>query len=145
MPNDTRGETFYIAAKVPDAIDDVVDIRDTLTARGFTCIYDWTQVTVPKPYKDHPDAAARAAEDMARAVHQCDNLIVITHARGKGLHIETGGALVASIILHYIHGRQAKRLFVVGDDCDGSQFYFHPHVTRCPTIADLYGHFPSRT
>lgn len=135
----------YIASKVGLMDEAVRQLRRELERRGYVIIYDWTEVIVEKPFADHPEQVREASMAMAKAVMNCDIMIVLTAPGGIGYHIETGGALVASMILHFITGQEPqveKRLFVVGADNERSVFYFDPLVTRLPDILALLRHLP---
>lgn len=134
---------FYIASKV-GKMDEVVNVvRDELIRRGYVELYDWRLDTIEKPFVDHQDQVAKVAKAMAYAIMNCDILIVLTAPGGIGYHIETGGALISSIITHFITGQEQKRIFIVGDDNERSVFYFLPWVTRLPDIPTLLEHLPS--
>ncbi len=136
---------FYIASKVGLMDEAVNALRDELVRRGYVEIYDWRQNVIEKPFEDHSDQVEKAAEAMAYAVMHCDILIVMTALGGIGYHIETGGAFIASIILHFITGQKPqvqKRIFVVGEYNNRSVFYFHPLVTRLPDVPALLEHLP---
>ncbi len=64
-----------------------------------------------------------------------DVIVVLSDRTGLGLHIETGGALVLSIVLVFIQGRKDRKVFMVGKDNDKSIFYYHRSVTRLPNVA----------
>ncbi len=117
----------------------VRDLFHILTILGYVVAYDWTENPVPKPFEKHANLAAEAAERMARAVMECDILIVLCSPNGVGYHIETGGALVAGIILAFIGAGPRKRIYVVGEGNDRSVFYFHQSVTRVPDIPTFLG------
>ena len=71
-----------------------------------------------------------------------DVVVVLGEQSGLGLHIETGGALVASIILQFIAGQRRKRILIIGDQRERSIFYFHDSVERFATIDDALETLP---
>ncbi len=127
----------YIASKVGLMEGPVKDLKMTLQEMGIEINYDWTENIISKPFEDHVDQVQVVAEKMAKAVMECDVLIVLFVKGGLGLHIETGGALVSSIILSFITGQKRKHIFVVGEGNDTSAFYFHDSVKRVPDIPSL--------
>jgi hypothetical protein len=127
----------YIASKLGPMEHEVRALKKILEYRGYTIGYDWTEHPVAKPFADHPKEAHAAASAMAEAVRRCDILIVLCAPNGLGMHIETGGALVSSIILSYITNQVHKQIYIVGEDNDRSVFYFHESVTRVPNIQVL--------
>jgi hypothetical protein len=129
--------TVYIASKIGPMDGSVRELKSAIEDLGFRVIYDWTERPVSKPFAEHLDDATTAAEAMARAVMHCDILIVLYAEGGVGFHIETGGALVASIILSFITGQKKKHIYVVGKGNDRSVFYFHESVTRVADTAQL--------
>ena len=130
-------QRVYVASKVSRMEGVVQELISWLEERGYSVPYDWTQYPVLKPYELHAIEAAQAAEKMARAVMECDILIVLCAKNGVGYHIETGGALVASIVLGFITGQQQKKIYVVGEGNKRSIFYYHPTVERVATIFAL--------
>ncbi|MBU2068288.1 MAG: hypothetical protein ABIJ60_00925 [Patescibacteria group bacterium] len=128
---------FYIASKVNQAEPAVNELKREIENLGHEIIYDWTENIIPKPFKENIEAVSKAAEDMANAVMNCDALIVLCAKDGLGMHIETGGALVASIILSFIKNRPEKNIYVVGKNNDRSVFYFHKSVKRVSDIPTL--------
>ncbi len=113
--------------------DEVRKLKVILEDTGlFEINYDWTANPVRKPFEENIDQASRAAEAMAKAVMECDILIVLSAEGGIGYHIETGGALVTGIILSFITGQKKKEIYVVGEGNDRSVFYFHRSVRRVP-------------
>ncbi len=131
------GKRIYIASKVGPMEEEVKRLKNTLESRDYNILYDWTENPVSKPFQDHPEQSARAAHDMAQAVMNCDILIVLFAEGGIGFHIETGGALVSSIILSMITGQSKKEIYVVGNGNDRSVFYFHDSVKRLDTVEEL--------
>src|SRR3989344_1379489 len=129
-----KGNRVYIASKVNLKESEVRTLRSKLEGLGYAIIYDWTKTVVPKPFTAYSLEAHKAAEKMAKAVMRCDILIVLLAPNGLGMHIETGGALVASIILQFVAGQRRKRIFIVGEGNDRSVFYFHDSVERVPNI-----------
>ena len=127
---------FYIASKVGLAEPEVDRLSDVLVGRGYINMYDWTQSIVDKPFRDHATEAHEAAECMLNAVKHCDIIIVLVKDKGLGLHIETGGALVAGMIWQDVMGQKRKRILIVGEDSERSVFYFHKSVERFQTVAD---------
>jgi hypothetical protein len=128
----------YIASKVGPMEQEVRELKEKLVKLGFQIIYDWTELPVMKPFEEHIEEATLAAENMARAVMECDILVVLFAKGGIGFHIETGGALVASIIQSFIGGEQKKKkIYIVGDGNDKSIFYFHKSVRRLPDTGAL--------
>ena len=127
----------YIASKFGLMEEEVQRLRVSIEKLGHRIIYDWTEHPIPKPFEEHIKEATKAAEAMAQAVMNCDILIVLPAERGVGLHIETGGAMVASIILTFILGTPVKEIYIVGEQNDRSAFYFHESVTRVPNIDSL--------
>ena len=97
-------------------------------------IYDWTEHPVAKPFEEHIEEATAAADAMAHAVMECDILIVLYAEGGVGFHIETGGALVSSIILSFITGQKKKHIYIVGEGNDKSVFYFHKSIKRLSNV-----------
>ncbi len=138
-----KNNRVYIASKVGPMESSVKDLRDELERRGYEIVYDWTTLPILKPFEEHIDQATEAAEAMARAVMECDILIVLFADAGIGFHIETGGALVASIIQTFIGGEQKqKRIYVVGEGSGRSVFYFHKSVQRLPDVIALLEELP---
>ena len=133
----SRKNRVYIASKLGPMEEQVRTLRDELTRRGYVIIYDWTEHPVQKPFAEHVEEAHAAAEAMAEAVRCCDILIVLCAPNGLGMHIETGGALVTSIILSFITKQEQKQIYVIGDGNERSVFYFHRSVTRLPSEAAL--------
>lgn len=116
----------------------VTELKMELEQRGFQINYDWTTLPVMKPFEDHIEEATLAAEAMARAVMECDILIVLFADAGIGFHIESGGALVASIIQTFIGGAsKQKKIYIVGEGNGRSIFYFHKSVKRLPDVSAL--------
>lgn len=132
-----KDNRVYIATKVNRMEGAVASLRRELEARGYEIIYDWTEYPIERPFREHLEQAHEAAEKMALAVMRCDILVVLYAEGGLGFHIETGGALVTSIILSYITGQKPKRIYVVGDGNERSVFYFHNSVTRLPDVERL--------
>lgn len=129
----------YIASKLGSMEPAVRILKETLERIGFQIIYDWTERPVVKPFEKNLAEAAEAAQQMTQAVMQCDILIVLCAEGGIGYHIETGGALVASVILSMVTGQPHKQIYVVGEGNDRSIFYFHPLVKRLPDVIGLLG------
>lgn len=133
-----KNNRVYIASKVGPMEEEVKELKITLEYMGFQIVYDWTRMPVAKPFEDHLEESTQAAEAMAKAVMECDILIVLFAQAGIGFHIETGGALVASIIQSFIGGKQKqKKIYVVGEGNDRSIFYFHKSVQRIPDVSTL--------
>ena len=131
------GKRIYIASKVGPMEQEVKELKNTLEERGYSFLYDWTEKPISKPFQDHAEQSAQAAHEMAQAVMNCDILVVLFAEGGIGFHIETGGALVSSIILSMITGQPKKQIYVVGTGNDRSVFYFHPSVQRLDTVEEL--------
>lgn len=132
----------YIASKLGPMEEMVQRLRDELVGRGYIIIYDWTERPVQRPFAEHADEAHEAAEAMAEAVRCCDILIVLCAPNGLGMHIETGGALVTSIILSFITKQEQKKIYVIGEGNERSVFYFHRSVTRLPSTKTLLEMLP---
>ena len=132
-----KKRSVYIATKMNSMEHVVRKLRRELEGVGFEIIYDWTEHPVSKPFETHLAEASKAAELMAKAVMQCDIFIVIYDEKGIGFHIETGGALITSIILSQITGQEEKKIYVVGGENDKSVFYFHSSVTRVSNVVEL--------
>lgn len=115
----------------------VKELQRKVEKIGYTIIYDWTENPAQKPYEEHIEEAAMAAEKMTQAVIDCDILIVLWAEGGVGFHIETGGGLIASIISSQIPNQKKKHIFVVGDGKGSSVFYFHKLVKRLASIPEL--------
>jgi hypothetical protein len=133
----THLKKVYIASKLNSMEETVQRLKAELELRGYEIPYDWTLHPISKPYSSHANEAHTAADNMIRAIMSCDILVVLCAPNGLGLHIETGGALVAGGIQAYISERQQKRIYVVGEHNDRSVFYFHTSVTRIPDIPAL--------
>ena len=133
----TTGKRVYIASKVNKMEKEVNSLKEKLLEMGHSIIYDWTQYPVEKPFADNVPTATVAADNMAKAVMNCDVLIVLCAEGGIGYHIETGGAMVASIILSYVTGKPQKEIYVVGEGNDRSVFYFHESVKRVDSVDEL--------
>lgn len=131
------GKRVYIASKFNRSEPQVQALRVQLEARGYDIVYDWTETPVPKPFSVYPQEAHMAAEEMAKAVMHCDIIIVLLAPDGLGMHIETGGALVAGIILQFIAGQKRKRILVVGEGNERSVFYFHKSVERVSDVESV--------
>lgn len=132
-------ETFnriYIAS-AGSMKNTVKELQREVEKMGYAIIYDWTEHPVQKPYEEHTEEAAMAAEKMAYAVIECDILIVLWAEGGVGFHIETGGGLIASIIQSQIPNQKKKHIFVLGDGKGSSVFYFHKSVKRLGGIPEL--------
>lgn len=128
---------FYIAGRL-GMEDEVRRLKKTVEELGHTIIYDWTETYVPKPFEENIEKATQAAEAMAQAVMACDIFVLLCAKGGLGMHIETGGALIASIITTFIMGGQPKKIYIVGDrNIRSSIFYFHKAVTRVPDVDTL--------
>ncbi len=134
MPKNNR---VYIASKVGPMESSVRELKLKLEQMGFVVIYDWTEHPIEKPFEQHIQEATVAANEMAKAVMKCDILIVLYAEGGIGFHIETGGALVSSIILSFITGQKKKHIYIVGEGNDRSVFYFHESVRRVPDTESL--------
>lgn len=134
---DRTNNRVYIASKLGTMEPVVTALKSSLEEQGYVINYDWTEHPVAKPFAEHARHAHEAAENMARAVMECDVLVVLCAPNGVGYHIETGGALVTGIILQFIQGQGAKRIYVVGEGNDRSVFYYHASVTRLPDIESL--------
>lgn len=120
----------YIASKMDLMEPQVRALGAQFKERGYIVPYDWTEHPVIKPFSKHRKAANFAAEKMARAVMECDIMVVLCAEHGLGYHIETGGALVTSVVLNFVTGQKRKRIFVVGPGNHRSIFYFHETVIR---------------
>ncbi len=131
------GNRVYVAGKVGKGEEAVKSLIGHLEALGYTVTYDWTLYPIQKPFEGNHDAAL-AAERMARGVMEADIVIVLCQKEGGvGYHIETGGALIASLVISYIQGERRRRIYLVGEGNDRSVFYFHPAVTRVGSIEDI--------
>lgn len=126
--------TFYVAAKLSRNEAAVRDLIRFVKNLGHTITFDWTTYPVERPFAKNKPRAHDAAEKMAVGVMNADVVIVLADRAGLGLHIETGGALVAGIILQFIKGQKDKRIFIVGKDNKTSIFYYHKSVTRVRDI-----------
>lgn len=132
------GKRIYIASKLGEMEEKVRKLKVELESCGHEIIYDWMEYPVAKPFAENISQATVAADNMAKAVMRCDVLVVLTTpAGGVGYHIETGGALVASIVLSYITGQRQKEIYVVGEGNDRSVFYFHDSVVRLSDVSAL--------
>jgi hypothetical protein len=127
----------YIASKFGIMESSVQRLKTTLEERGYRINFDWTVEPISKPFEQNAQQAHEAAERMARAVMECDIMIVLCAPNGLGYHIETGGALVTSIILDLITKQRRKQIYVIGQGNDRSVFYFHDSVIRLPTVDSL--------
>lgn len=128
--------TIYIASA--GSMKTIVkELQKEVEKMGYIINYDWTENPVQKPYSEHTEEAAIAAEKMAHSVIECDILIVLWTEGGVGFHIETGGGLIASIILSQSTNQKKKHIFVVGDEKGSSIFYFHRLVKRLGGIPEL--------
>lgn len=132
-----EGNRVYVAGKVGRGEGVVKILVARLERLGYSITYDWTLDPVRKPFEGNPDAVA-AAERMARGIMEADIVIVLCQKEGGvGYHIETGGALVASLVLSFVQGERRRRIYLVGEGNDRSVFYFHPAVTRIASIEEL--------
>lgn len=143
MNENNSQNRVYIASKFGMMEAVVQELKEQLEERGYQIIYDWTVQPVPKPFQDHKEEVSRASRDMTEAVMKCDVLIVLCAPNGIGLHVETGGAMVASIILSLITGQKRKKIYVVGEGNDRSVFYFDESVTRVNSVDELLSLMPN--
>ncbi len=131
-----EGRRIYVAGKTGKE-GAVKNLIARLSELGYIVTYDWTLYAIQKPFKDNPEAAL-AAERMARGVMEADIVIVLCQKEGGvGYHIETGGALIASLVMSFMQGEQNRRIYLVGDGNERSIFYFHPLVIRVNSVEDL--------
>jgi ATP/ADP translocase len=134
----------YIAAKMGKMEHIVSKLRGALEEKGYVILYDWTEHPVEMPFDDHLDEAHEASEKMAQAVRQCDVFIVFDDPAGKGLHVEAGGALFASIVLSFLMGQQRKNIFAINQTGKFSSiFYYNHRVSRVSTADAVLKALPS--
>src|SRR5262245_42814620 len=91
------------------------ELMGTLLGLGHEVTFDWTALGHLKPYEDHADEAARAAELEIEGVKSADALIVVSHEEGVGLFVEVGAAIGLG-----------KPVFAVVPDVSRTMFFFHP-------------------
>jgi hypothetical protein len=133
-----EGNKVYVAGKVGNSEEAVKRVIKQFETLGYQITYDWTLHMIQKPFEGNP-AAVEAAERMARGVMEADTVVVLCQSEGGvGYHIETGGALIASLVLGFIQGERRRRILAVGEGNHRSVFYYHPAVTRVDTVISLF-------
>jgi hypothetical protein len=135
-----EGNRVYIAGKVgkEGAVRELIAV---LEKRGYFTPFDWTTVSLEKPFKDDPSTPA-SAERMMRGAIEADIVVVLCQKEGGiGYHIETGAAIASCFASPFALGGRRKRVYAVGEGNDRSAFYFHPAVTRVDTVESLLALF----
>lgn len=132
-----QGNKVYVAGKVGQSEGAIRHFIKQIEARGYVITYDWTQVVIAKPFEDNA-AATVAAQNMVRGVMEADTSVIFCPAEGGvGLHIETGVALGASLVLGFMQGERRRQILLVGEGNNRSVFHFDPGATRIKTVMDL--------
>ena len=131
-----EGNRVYIAGKVGKE-GTVRELIAALEKRGYFVPFDWTTISLEKPFKDDPCTPA-SAERMIRGAMEADIVIVLCQKEGGiGYHIETGAAIASCLAPPFALGGRRKRVYAVGEGNDRSAFYFHPEVARIDTVESL--------
>lgn len=132
--------TFYIASRLENAAQ-VRELRDLLTAAGWTCAYDWTAHGSVRSDDGDPAARERITEvAAAEVIGAAADVFIALLPGGRGTHVEIGVAIAthwdnpASVVLW---SPQSEVDF--GTSKETSAFYHHPLVTQRSdaTMAEL--------
>ena len=129
--------SFYVGAKFSKMEPAVQDLIDFIKGIGHKITFDWTRFKVSKPYGKNRKHSALASRKMIQGVMHADIVIIITDARGLGIHIETGAALATAVIMNLIKGKKKKTIFLVGMHNTRSVFYYDDCVVRVSSIRAL--------
>jgi hypothetical protein len=121
---------FYISAKW-QLKDQVERIYQILREKGHEITEDWTKHECIKPYDQDLEVSSGFAEKDLTGVLEADYLIHLSDTRGIGMYVELGAALA----LNQLNGN--PEIYVVGEENNQSQFYFHPAVKRRKTFEEV--------
>lgn len=135
--------SVYIAGKVGNERE-VRCLIAKLEKKGYSVPFDWTAISLEKPFANDPSSPV-AAERMIRGAKEAGTVIVLCQKKdGVGYHIETGAAIVSSLMPPFDRAGHTKRIYAVGEGNDRSVFYFHHAVTRIDTVESLLDLLPDR-
>lgn len=121
---------FYISAKW-QLLDQVKAIYQKLNERGHEITEDWTSHDCVKPYDEDITVSSHFAGKDLWGVLDSDVFVHLSDVKGVGMYVELGAALASNA------QRGLPLIYVVGENNNQSQFYFHPAVNRKKTIDEV--------
>jgi hypothetical protein len=124
----------YLAGKIDMGEISIGDFAGELEERGHTVLEKWwEQGRLPKPYMDHPETSAPAAEAMIEAAFESDIMILFPEDNILGAAVEYGAAIASSF-----EERPRKEIIVVNPyEVRQSVFYAHPSVVAVRGLAEV--------
>jgi hypothetical protein len=113
----SKTKTFYIAARTSQ-LERVRALAQQLELRGYQWAFDWTKVTLPENFQEHPETSSTLAQNCVNGAKNADLFILIAtnSTGGRGMFIELGVALTGT-----------GNLWIIGDEYP-SVFSLHTNV-----------------
>lgn len=126
----------YVAGKVAENNTSIQEVIGRFQKAGFTISHDWTRAKgIQKPYLDHTERNAAAAEDMRNGVKLCEVFVLLCGGDIYGAMAEFGMALAA--VIPEVFGQ--RRIYVVGlpEQMRQSILFTLPDVMVCETVDEV--------
>ena len=133
MVRPEASRSVYLAGRLDTGEGQIGDFAAELEQRGHTVLEKWwEQGRLPKPYLDHPDTSAPAAEAMINAAHDSDVMMLFPEDDILGAAVELGAALAST-------KTKPDKLVVVVNPFEVRQsvFYVHPAVVAVHGLAEV--------
>ena len=118
---------FYVTGRSSE-YDLVRDTFSKLKEKGHEVTFEWTELPMVKPYKDHPGESAKFAEQGIAGVLMADIYIIFSHQDGNGVYTELGAALASKIM------QGSPIIYAIGKHQDAAMFNFHPAINWYPDL-----------
>lgn len=121
---------FYVSAKW-ELKEKVREINEKIRERGHEITEDWTTRAFERNYAKF-DRSAEFSEREVNLILDSDILVHLSDGGGKGKYVDLGIALAGNKLQ-----RKPLMIYVIGEETNQSQFYFHPFVKRRRTIEEV--------
>jgi len=121
---------FYVSAKW-ELKEKVREINEKIRERGHEITEDWTTRAFERDYAKF-DRSAEFSEREVNLILDSDILVHLSDGGGKGKYVDLGIALAGNKLQ-----RKPLMIYVIGEETNQSQFYFHPFVKRRRTIEEV--------
>lgn len=118
---------FYISAKWQ--LKDVVRaMEDVLRRKGHEITSKWPDRAYSRSYEENSDQSREYSEEEVNDILGSDVLIHLSDMQGgKGKYVDLGVALAGNTL----QGKPS--IYVLGENANESQYYFHPKIQRIIT------------
>lgn len=124
---------IYLAGRLDTGEGTIGEFAAELEDRGHIVLEKWwEQGRLPKPYLDHADSSAPAAESMIDAAYRSDVFILFPTDDILGAAVEFGAAIASAA-----YDDEKKVIAVNPFEVRQSVFYAHPAVIAVHSLAQV--------